>query len=645
MARRGALPGVAAAFFAAAAAAAAAATLMGATLVTAAAKGGASIVSSGAMRVWHPVALTLPRGPWASEDDPNNPFLNYRLTATFTSAATPRRRYKVPCFWAADGRAAHTGATAGSVWRCLFTPDVKGVWRWGVEFKAGRRVAVRAGGGSPVRPYDGQTGSFRVWWSNKKGRDFRGKGRLRPVRGRRHLRHDNGEWFMKNGADSPENFLGFRGFDNTPKARHAYAPHRRDWRGGDPAWTPGRRGKAIVGAINYLASAGVNSVYAMPMTVGGDAKDTWPWTTERGMWRYDVSKLAQWGLLFDHMDARGVASHLVLSETENEELFERADKGVKGRGFSDARRLYYRELVARFGYLQGVAWNLGEENGWKDFSGQVNSDWQRKAFLAYFAALEPYGALRSLHTFPGDKARVYTPLLGKASALTGASLQVGGWPNVHAETLQWVRASRRARKPWVVSVDEIGGKGALPDAQSPTRNRERRDVLWGALTAGAAGVEWFFQAGDQSLENFRGHAGLWATTARAMRLLREQRVPYWAMEPSDWLVEGARNWALASRGVILAYLPWGGHARVRLAPSVTYTVGWFDPRPGGSTALRGVRRVRGASRGMTTIGGPPQEGNRDWALLFRRTGAAAVAPMRQAALPPSALAPTRRTPA
>lgn len=197
------------------------------------------------------MTLSLYGGSWASESAANNPFMNYRLTTTFTSGSSGRM-YSIPCSWAADGRAAHSGATAGSVWRCLFTPDVTGLWRWSVAFKSGTNVAVRSGGGgAPVSPFDGQTGSFRVRKSNKTGRDFRGKGRLRPVTGKRHLRHENGECFMKHGADSPENLLGYSGFDNTPKARHDYAPHRRDWRGGDPAWAKDRRGKAIVGANTF----------------------------------------------------------------------------------------------------------------------------------------------------------------------------------------------------------------------------------------------------------------------------------------------------------------------------------------------------------------------------------------------------------
>lgn len=576
------------------------------------------------MRVWHPVTLDFLGGPWTSETAPRNPFMTYRLTTTYTSAGSGRR-YVVPCFWAADGAAAHTGASSGSVWRCLFTPDVPGAWRWSVAFKEGPGVAVRTEGtGAPVRPFDGQSGSFVVRPVNETEgggeRDFRRKGRLRPVPGRRYMRFDNGEWFFKHGTDSPENFFGYREFDNTPKGRHVFGPHLRDWRPGDPTWGASRRGKGIVGAINYLSSVGVNSVYAMPLTVGGDAKDTFPWVTEWGVWRYDVSKLAQWGHVMDHMDAQGVALHFVLSETENEEKFERADRGISGHGFSTSRRLYYRELIARFGHHQGIMWNMGEENGWKDGSGrgQYNTDWQRQVFLAHFAALEPYGALLSLHTFPADKARIFTPLLGTASPLTGASLQVAGWPNVHNETLTWVHASRRAAKPWVVSVDEIGGAGALPDAVTPDHHRERRDVLWGALTAGAAGVEWYNQAGDQSMEDFRGHARLWATADRAVRLLRRERVPFWAMDPADWLVQGPNNWALASPTIILVFLRWGGAATVRLAPSTAYSVSWFDPRLGGAATLEGARRLITTTGGATRLGVAPRDPRRDWALLIRR---------------------------
>src|SRR5690606_38932338 len=123
---------------------------------------------------------------------------------------------------------------------------------------------------------NGATGTFTVQPSDKTGADFRGKGVLRHV-GERYLRFSGtGEAFLKGGASSPENLLAYQGFDQTPPS-HQYAPHAADWQPGDPDWGNGA-GKNIVGALNYLASTGMNSVSMLTMNVGGDGNDVWPWT-------------------------------------------------------------------------------------------------------------------------------------------------------------------------------------------------------------------------------------------------------------------------------------------------------------------------------------------------------------------------------
>ena len=59
--------------------------------------------------------------------------------------------------------------------------------------------------------------------------------------------------WIKAGTDSPENFLGYAGFDNTTdlggiatlglvNGLHQYAPHVADWRAGDPDWNGGDGG-------------------------------------------------------------------------------------------------------------------------------------------------------------------------------------------------------------------------------------------------------------------------------------------------------------------------------------------------------------------------------------------------------------------
>ena len=63
--------------------------------------------------------------------------------------------------------------------------------------------------------FDGAAGSFVIAPTDKTGRDFRARGRL-DYAGRRYLRFaETGEYFIKGGADSPENFLAYFEFDGT----------------------------------------------------------------------------------------------------------------------------------------------------------------------------------------------------------------------------------------------------------------------------------------------------------------------------------------------------------------------------------------------------------------------------------------------
>ena len=88
-------------------------------------------------------------GPRTSEQATPNPFLHYRLEVTFTLQGTPpalptwmrqqaanTTTVTVPGFFAADGNAGETSATAGSVWRAHFCPPHPGVWRYSIVFVA-----------------------------------------------------------------------------------------------------------------------------------------------------------------------------------------------------------------------------------------------------------------------------------------------------------------------------------------------------------------------------------------------------------------------------------------------------------------------------------------------------------------------------
>jgi hypothetical protein len=569
---------------------------------------------SGTRQAWHAVTLTLD-GPDASEQGSPNPFLDFRLSVVFSDGV---ESFTVPGYFAADGRAGETGASAGNKWRVHFVPSRAGEWRYTVFFRGGSGVALRddPDAGEGLAP-DGLRGSFAVGPSTATGPDHRGKGLLRHV-GERYLRFaGTGEAFLKGGADSPENFLAYAEFDATPP-RHRYEPHRGDWREGDPTWRGGQ-GKGIVGAINYLASRGMNSIYFLTMNVGGDGKDVWPWTSPDEHRRFDVSKLDQWEIVFTHMDRMGVLLHVVQQETENDHLLDGGELGPE-------RRLYYRELVARFAHHLALVWNLGEENG--------NTHAQRVAFAEHLRRLDPWDHPIVVHTRWTRKERLrhLTPLLGFPS-LDGPSLQIGLVQETHDATLHWVTSSRRSGHPWFVSLDEIGpaDRGVLRDDRDPDHDAERIHGLWANLMAGGAGVEWYlgsteFRSGqpdavrrwwDLETEDWRAHERMWDQTRHALEFFG-RHLPFAEMEPDDFLATRDTAWCLAKPGAVYAvYLPLGGTTSLDLGAHVgRFRVEWYDPRNGGPLQAGSARSVMGP--GIQRLGDPPGEPTRDWAVLVRR---------------------------
>lgn len=208
-------------------------------------------------RQWHRVTLTFD-GPQTDEKAVPNPFLDYRLQVTFRQAD---RVYVIPGFFAADGNAAETGTDSGNKWRVHFCPDTVGSWAYTVSFRQGKEMAVSDDreAGTSVSPLDGLCGVVEIAPSNKTERNHRAKGRLQYV-GKRYLRFaGTGEYFLKQGADAPENFLAYADFDGNFKSDghkdelvKTWKAHVRDWQEGAPTWQKGK-GKGIIGAVNYLA--------------------------------------------------------------------------------------------------------------------------------------------------------------------------------------------------------------------------------------------------------------------------------------------------------------------------------------------------------------------------------------------------------
>jgi len=583
------------------------------------ASGASNFSISGELKKWHRINITF-QGPQLDESAEDNPFLNYRLNVLFRHGD---KEYLVPGFYAADGNAAETGATNGNRWRVYFLPDEIGVWNFTVSFRRGQHIAIELDekAGQPT-DFDGVSGKFTIEKSDKLGNDFRAKGLLRYV-GEHYLQFaETGDFYLKAGADSPENFLAYVDFDGTgyanpqrvdrqgeakkklPKGLHQYQPHAKDWRPGDPTWRHGK-GKNIIGALNYLASRGVNSVYFLTMNVEGDGNDVWPWISPHDYFRFDCSKLDQWEIVFSHMDKLGILMHVLTQETENDQLLDEGELGV-------ARKLYYRELIARFAHHPALVWNLGEEN--------TNTNAQRKAFASYIRSLDPYKHPIVVHTFPGKYDSVYTPLLGYPN-FEGPSLQMGAKNLSHTETLKWVKKSEKAGRKWIVCVDEIGPArtGVKPDADDYWHDDVRKQVLWGNLMAGGSGCEWYFgykyPNNDLNCEDWRSRDHIWVLTRIAVDFFQNY-LPFTEMQSQDELTTAANDYCFAKPCSVYAiYLPDGGTTELKIDGG-RFKISWYNPRTGGDLQDGSIKQIVGP--GLHSIGQPPEEADKDWVALIKR---------------------------
>lgn len=582
----------------------------------------------GELKKWHTINFVFD-GPQCSETNfKPNPFLDFRFEVTFTKGT---RTFKVPGFFAADGEAAETSALSGNKWQVNFVPDEAGTWTYNVSFRTGKDIAIStvANEGTSLPPH-AATGSFIVAAANPKAPGFISKGRLVSDGGQFLKFSETNKYFIKNGADSPENFLAFVEFDQTyrygnkainregeanPKEScHKFEPHVKDWKEGDPLWQ-GTKGKGIIGAINYLADQGVNSQYMLLLNIQGDGKDVWPYSDHNERYRFDCSKLDQWEIVFNHLERKGIMLHFVLQETENECMLDGGHTEVQ-------RKLYLREMIARFGHHLGVCWNIGEENGPADWTPVGQTDQMRKDMANYMKSINPYPNYIAIHTHADNHGqdKVLKPLIGFES-IDGVSMQIGNIENVNSRVSHFSKLSADSKKPWIIMLDEIGPahKGVMPDEFDAQHDTVRTYALWGSLMAGAGGAEWYFgyryPHNDLMCEDFRSRELWWKQTKIATDFFTNN-LPFEKMKPANELINKQGNFCLANEGAVyIVYLSKADNVEIKL-PAGNYSLKWFNPRVGGKLIDGTLKILTGGKN--ASIGLPPVNDGKDWVAMIKK---------------------------
>ncbi len=577
----------------------------------------------GELKKWHKVTLMF-EGPESSEQAEENPFLSYRLNVTFSHSGTDKK-YVVPGYFAADGDAGNTSAEEGHSWKVHFTPPETGEWTYQVDFKKGKWASVRTSSKLKSGEYmDGASGKFTIAETDKTGRDFRGKGMLEYV-GERYLKFQNGEYFLKCGSDAPENFLAYDKFDGTfqndghkDNLVKTWEAHLQDWKEGDPSWKNGK-GKEIVGAVNYLASKGMNAFSFLTMNIAGDDQNVFPYVDYDTYDRFDTSKLDQWELLFEHADKLGMFMHFKTLEHENQGLLDNGGTGLY-------TKLYYRELIARFGHHLALNWNLAEETGdWTEKPPTFPIDVPERIRLAeYLSEIDPYKHHIVIHN--GDW---FDGLYGPNTKFTGASLQTNkeDFSRVHSQTLRILNDSKAAGKVWAVACDEPGDAqhALITDTEDPAHDNARKNGLWGAMMAGAWGTEWYFgykhPHSDLSCQDFRSRDLFWDQGKICLDFFNNYKIPAWEMDSDDSLISSEGDYVLANPGEsYVVFLKNGGDSTLDLGNSAgEYKVSWYNSRKGGEFQKGKIKTLSGS--GKQSLGLPPvkKEREMDWVVWVTKS--------------------------
>jgi len=584
-------------------------------------------VISGELRIWHKVILTFD-GP--SVDESESTFRNYRLDVTFTKGT---KSFKVPGYFAADGNASETSASSGNKWRVIFTPDEVGIWNYSVSFRQGNDIAISfvANAGTIVAGLDDTSGSFTIDTIGTNENGFYAKGMLKYAEEHYGQFAGNKEWHVKAGPGSPEDFFGYNDFDNTVdnpdrvsstqvqdiylqnlngEGLHYYKSHIPDWKQGDPTWK-GEKGKAIIGALNYMASIGVNSLYMILLTVNDDSDNTWPWTARDKHMSYDVSKLDQWDIVFTHMDRVGISSTYYLCESANSKLLDGGNMTLK-------YPIYYREIIARFGYHLGIRFNLGEESNM--------SKEQQSAASKLLSDLDPYNKIIAGHSSykRTDQIQVFEYLLGK-NHYNGPNYQLHEADDRdHLDLIMWRDKSAITGHKWIVANDESWGIN-----NSTGSNGEGRMLTyaWRTYMAGAEGMFQYTaygtpEIGDITMENFRliENTQKILIACKNLFLKPEINPTLYQMKNENALVGNPTGnnapFCLAKNGEI--YIVYRSSATNQKPLNLTGVTGdfhvkWYDARNGGEFQNGSVTNVIGGS--IVDLGNPPSNPTGPWAVV------------------------------
>ena len=148
--------------------------------------------------------------------------------------------------------------------------------------------------------------------------------------------------------------------------------------------------------------------------------------------RFDIAKLNEWLELFEYMQTKGVVSYIILEDDS------------AWTGYDHAR--YYRELIARFGHMPALLFNIGEE---------ASENYSISTTLSYAQQvkdIDPYDHPIGIHNVNGLNNTYIN-----ASQVDFTAIQTKGTDALahNQRTIDWINQSKALnRRILMVGYDE-----------------------------------------------------------------------------------------------------------------------------------------------------------------------------------------------
>jgi len=615
--------------------------------------------------IYHPYEFYVDTnlGSITESDTSPNPWKDYRLEIIFTPDGASTPAYIVPGFYCGD--TSHSGS--GDLWCVRWAPPDNGSWDGVVKMWSNPDVnAEEPDGTSSAGTVSGVhdlTFDFTVGSVDTSADGFLSKGFLRYSDGYRYLQHSEGAFFLKCGMNSPEDFLSYNFYDNPLKetsgddvneydddaaGEHSHQDESGDHESGEPDWSnlPGDENEGIIGALNYVANAGLNSFYFLPYNFGGDARNCTPFLQVdiQGYMaadiakrqHYDASRCNQWWETVDWAQRKAVYLDIVLAE-EEEANWQRLDDSASADGDRGiTRSLFLKHMAAMFSPVMGLTWILCEENGSEEFSNSQLND-----MAEYLQHCDAHDHPITVHTENGDTT-LYDGLLDDGyDWLRVTSLQKE--ENCCTQTSDKTRLQTFLQDiedvfdehdgvvP-VLMMDEVHDADAIDgdDVDAPENSDDwRKKQMWDVLLSGANLGLYCGDAEDFDFEDFDDYKDTIEDAAYAHDIITNWE--FWLAEPRRDLVTGETDACCGEGGAeVLAkvgnpqfyiiYYPdasnTGSLDLLDVSSGTNMKYHWLDPSNRNASVPLPTSFT--SPGGSWTCPSPPSASSEDWVLIVWR---------------------------